>query len=162
MSTNQGFSHNSNNTTTQNLLILTGVAFGSVILLMAIAFLCDRFSCRWSNQDATVVAANPDQHNQSCGLDPSIIANLATFRYKKHGDDSSTGWLECVVCLSLVQEGDEVRQLPTCKHLFHQECIDMWFYSHSTCPLCRSVVEVVREEKVRGRGMTASSPVLEV
>lgn len=30
--------------------------------------------------------------------------------------------------------------LPKCKHGFHVECIDMWFHSNNTCPLCRNLV----------------------
>jgi hypothetical protein len=36
-----------------------------------------------------------------------------------------------------------VRLLPKCNHSFHINCIDMWFHSHSTCPICRSPVEKV-------------------
>ncbi|XP_008812045.1 RING-H2 finger protein ATL16-like [Phoenix dactylifera] len=47
---------------------------------------------------------------------------------------------ECSVCLSVFVDGEDVRQLPNCKHSFHAPCIDMWLYSHSNCPLCRAVV----------------------
>ena len=45
---------------------------------------------------------------------------------------------ECPVCLSDFEPEDSLRQLPQCKHVFHLECIDLWFNSHSTCPLCRA------------------------
>ncbi|BAT86292.1 hypothetical protein LR48_Vigan03g283200 [Vigna angularis] len=45
---------------------------------------------------------------------------------------------ECAVCLSEFADGDKVRTLPNCKHGFHTHCIDAWFASHSTCPLCRT------------------------
>jgi hypothetical protein len=48
--------------------------------------------------------------------------------------------LECAVCLSEVADGEKVRTLPKCAHGFHVECIDMWFHSHDTCPLCRAPV----------------------
>nr|XP_010920627.1 E3 ubiquitin-protein ligase Os04g0590900 [Elaeis guineensis] len=47
---------------------------------------------------------------------------------------------ECAVCLSVIADGEEFRQLPRCKHSFHAPCIDMWLYSHSNCPLCRADV----------------------
>ncbi|XP_072981814.1 RING-H2 finger protein ATL16-like [Typha latifolia] len=49
---------------------------------------------------------------------------------------------ECSVCLSDFVDGEEIRQLPDCKHSFHPPCIDMWLYSHSNCPLCRANVVV--------------------
>ncbi|KAB8116310.1 hypothetical protein EE612_057352, partial [Oryza sativa] len=44
--------------------------------------------------------------------------------------------VECAVCLSVVDEGEKVRQLPACGHVFHQECINMWLSSHASCPVC--------------------------
>ncbi|KAJ4788903.1 RING/U-box superfamily protein [Rhynchospora pubera] len=148
---NPAFSDNSNNYTTQNLLILSGVSFGFIIVLIAIAILCERFYCRRWNQNTAVVPDAPRSHNTVYGLSPSTIAHLPTFGYKRYDNEGSGGggWLQCAVCLSMVQEGEEVRQVPICKHMFHQECIDMWFYSHSTCPLCRTKVEGPEEVKVR-------------
>ncbi|GMY36384.1 ring-h2 finger protein atl52 [Fagus crenata] len=76
---------------------------------------------------------------------------LSSFKYKKEGEDGDGGVAqqeqgvvvvdyECAVCLSVFEEGEEVRNLPRCKHTFHAMCIDMWLYSHSDCPLCRTPV----------------------
>ncbi|KAF7846826.1 hypothetical protein BT93_C1997 [Corymbia citriodora subsp. variegata] len=67
---------------------------------------------------------------------------LSSFKYKKDAATAAAlgpgSEYECAVCLSAFEEGEEVRQLPRCKHSFHVSCIDMWLYSHSDCPLCRS------------------------
>ncbi|KAM0953558.1 putative transcription factor C2H2 family [Dioscorea sansibarensis] len=63
---------------------------------------------------------------------------------------------ECSVCLSLFIEGEEIRQLPKCKHWFHAPCIDMWLFSHSNCPLCRADVFSVpscRSSRLRSQSM---------
>lgn len=44
----------------------------------------------------------------------------------------------CAVCFSEFEEGEELRILPGCMHSFHVPCIDMWLYSHRSCPICRS------------------------
>ncbi|BAS73796.1 Os01g0690333, partial [Oryza sativa Japonica Group] len=44
---------------------------------------------------------------------------------------------KCVVCLRAVDEGEKVRQISACGHVFHQECINMWLSSHTSCPVCR-------------------------
>lgn len=44
---------------------------------------------------------------------------------------------ECSVCLNEFEDSEPLRLLPKCRHYFHPECIDMWLYSHTTCPLCR-------------------------
>ncbi|KAL9348691.1 hypothetical protein Peur_060057 [Populus x canadensis] len=64
-----------------------------------------------------------------------------TFRQKHHpkkNDDYETPY--CVVCLHEVVDGERLRKLLKCKHCFHVACIDAWFQSHSTCPLCRNQV----------------------
>ncbi|KQJ94244.1 E3 ubiquitin-protein ligase EL5 [Brachypodium distachyon] len=92
------------------------------------------------------------------GLSPNAVASLPSFSYHRgvagggggggedgRGEGSGSrgrgGWAQCAVCLSLLQEGETVRQLPACMHLFHVACIDLWLRSHSTCPLCRATVE---------------------
>ncbi|KAH7365981.1 hypothetical protein KP509_18G057400 [Ceratopteris richardii] len=47
---------------------------------------------------------------------------------------------ECAVCLTPFDDGEELRLLPGCGHSYHKECIDMWFFSHETCPLCRRII----------------------
>ncbi|KAK9139309.1 hypothetical protein Scep_008990 [Stephania cephalantha] len=72
------------------------------------------------------------------GLDPSILSSLPTFPFSSfsshHPDDEG---LDCAVCLSEFRPSDTARFLPKCGHAFHVDCIDMWFHSHDTCPLCR-------------------------
>lgn len=49
--------------------------------------------------------------------------------------------VECCVCLCGFKEEDEVSELVSCKHFFHRACLDNWFgNSHTTCPLCRSIL----------------------
>ncbi|KAL0339156.1 UNVERIFIED_CONTAM: RING-H2 finger protein ATL60 [Sesamum angustifolium] len=52
----------------------------------------------------------------------------------------------CAICLSDVRGGDRYRKLPECGHCFHALCIDAWFKSHSTCPLCRTQMIWVKED----------------
>ncbi|XP_010465696.1 PREDICTED: RING-H2 finger protein ATL2-like [Camelina sativa] len=75
----------------------------------------------------------------SRGLDPNVIKSLPVFTFSDETRDKDP--IECAVCLSEFEENETGRVLPNCKHTFHVECIDMWFHSHSTCPLCRSLVE---------------------
>ncbi|KAK1418625.1 hypothetical protein QVD17_27770 [Tagetes erecta] len=75
----------------------------------------------------------------------STIGLTSSFRYKGRIEDANKTSqmdydIECSVCLSVFEEGEEVRKLPRCNHLFHASCIDMWLYSHFDCPLCRAPV----------------------
>ncbi|CAN1171725.1 RING-H2 finger protein ATL57, partial [Linum perenne] len=53
--------------------------------------------------------------------------------------------VECVICLGEFEEGERVKVIPFCGHVFHVECVDTWLLSHVSCPLCRSIqfVQVV-------------------
>ncbi|MCO5574000.1 hypothetical protein L7F22_027778 [Adiantum nelumboides] len=93
---------------------------------------------------------HPDQ-----GVDPDFLHSLPLVAYssrKKRGNN-----VECVVCLTEFEEQEPLRQLPICKHVFHQDCIDMWLFSHSTCPLCRrNVVTSTRSLSFRSWGGSGS------
>ncbi|CAI8607803.1 unnamed protein product [Vicia faba] len=80
-----------------------------------------------------------DLHRQHAfvPLEKSILKSLPIRVFKP--EEFKDG-LKCVVCLCDVVEGEKVRVLPECNHGFHLDCIDKWFQSHSTCPLCRNLV----------------------
>ncbi|KAI5057048.1 hypothetical protein GOP47_0028866 [Adiantum capillus-veneris] len=135
------------------------VLIAAIVVIFAITFfiLCLHIYGKWlwrlrtgnSNRQAQQerhqahVASTPIWRN--AGLSKAAIASLPTFTYREAtmadtNSSQSAGLLECAVCLSEFQENEKGRMLPACKHSFHIECIDMWFYSHSTCPLCRAMV----------------------
>ncbi|KAK7404806.1 hypothetical protein VNO78_05771 [Psophocarpus tetragonolobus] len=45
--------------------------------------------------------------------------------------------VECAICLDDLEEGEAVKMMPQCKHVFHPDCIDTWLDKHVTCPVCR-------------------------
>ncbi len=46
----------------------------------------------------------------------------------------------CGVCLEDMLEGERVRAVRGCDHLFHAACVEPWLLSRGTCPHCRRVV----------------------
>ncbi|KAJ7533524.1 hypothetical protein O6H91_13G053700 [Diphasiastrum complanatum] len=72
------------------------------------------------------------------GLDRELIETLPVVEYS--AASTAKNCTECAVCLTDFQERDKTRLLPNCNHAFHPECIDMWLFSHSTCPLCRIIL----------------------
>lgn len=47
----------------------------------------------------------------------------------------------CAICLLDYEEGQDVCLLP-CLHMYHHECLEEWIASHSTCPFCKSDLNV--------------------
>ncbi|XP_020574362.1 RING-H2 finger protein ATL73-like [Phalaenopsis equestris] len=84
---------------------------------------------------------------RSCCIkkEPKVVEIIPVCRYKEEQSFST----ECSVCLTAFQEGEKVRQLPACRHSFHAPCVDMWLYSHSSCPSCRAHVQQTNKEDSR-------------
>ncbi|XP_066328855.1 RING-H2 finger protein ATL1-like [Miscanthus floridulus] len=83
------------------------------------------------------------------GLEDAAIRALPAFSYRKKpaktaaaADESSAPASECAVCLGEFEEGDRVRMLPACLHVFHLGCVDAWLQGNASCPLCRASADV--------------------
>lgn len=83
---------------------------------------------------------NTPLHAQSHGLDFAIVRSLPSIQFRKPDRELGQSSTDCAVCLGEFEEGQWLRLLPNCAHIFHVVCVDTWFRTHSTCPLCRSDV----------------------
>ncbi|XAR48663.1 hypothetical protein NMG60_11031553 [Bertholletia excelsa] len=120
------------------------ILLSAIVIVFAVGALrvCLGIYARWRRRrnqrrnHPQIDAANSTIANR--GLDAAILRSLPLFIYplKTRPDP-----VECAVCLSEFKEGEAGRLLPKCYHVFHSDCIDTWFRSRSTCPLCRSLVE---------------------
>ncbi|CAN1281197.1 RING-H2 finger protein ATL2 [Linum perenne] len=127
-------------------IMLTAIV---VLFFVVVVMICLHLYARWYLLRARrrQMRRHPDTVNPSAaasrGLEASVLKSLPVFVYS---GDSEVESMECAVCLSEFEEKEIGRTLPQCKHSFHTECIDMWFHSHSTCPLCRSPVEAASDD----------------
>ncbi|WCJ39453.1 RING/U-box superfamily protein [Euphorbia peplus] len=115
-------------------LVLFGIL--SVAFTVYALILLGRCSClpELSDPGSTFPA---EENSVSLNLSPY---SSSTFKYKKgrvNTETQTAHGTECVVCLSVFEDEEYVRQLPICRHSFHALCIDKWLYSHSDCPICR-------------------------
>jgi E3 ubiquitin-protein ligase ATL6/9/15/31/42/55 len=133
------------------------VALGSALIFVAFFTVYVR-RCAIANAEqdlSSAAAGNPTSSTsrQPKGLDKSVVESLPVVHFKDlnfqhvadekvdggHGkNEKDDVHRECAVCLSEFETEDSLRLLPKCNHVFHLECIDVWFRSHSTCPLCRA------------------------
>ncbi|KAI3754156.1 hypothetical protein L1987_53934 [Smallanthus sonchifolius] len=71
----------------------------------------------------------------------SSVGLTSSFRYKKGIEDADKNQSdydsECSVCLSVFEDGEEMRKLPRCNHSFHATCIDMWLTLIAHCVVPR-------------------------
>ncbi|KAK6913747.1 Zinc finger, RING-type [Dillenia turbinata] len=151
------------------------IMLSAIIVLFAVVFLmaCLHIYARWyllsarrrirRNRRRSHLVFYFDSNNNPAtaaatrGLDMAVLKALPVFQYS--GKDNSDP-IECAVCLSEFEENETGRVLPKCKHTFHIGCIDMWFYSHSTCPLCRCPVEAPENPVEVVVSVTIDEPVL--
>ncbi|KAJ8470976.1 hypothetical protein OPV22_025319 [Ensete ventricosum] len=124
-----------------------------VFLILIVVYVVIHYTC--------LLELGPDglwHDRQKPGLDPSAIAALPSFAYRR-GADGRSGSEECCVCLSVVEEGEVVRVLPSCDHWFHAACVDLWLRGHPTCPLCRADAAPGRKfEGVKTADVTGAPP----
>lgn len=76
-----------------------------------------------------------EQPERATGLGEVDIRSIPTHKYITCDKSPKE---ECPVCLSEFEDGEDLRTLPKCSHTFHVVCIDLWLYSHTNCPTCRT------------------------
>ncbi|XP_047074980.1 RING-H2 finger protein ATL39-like [Lolium rigidum] len=119
-----------------------------LLVFLFVAGLCERARARArlrrlqheqdpeSDQSMAALPREP-----AVGLGRAAIAGLPVYKYEKLERGGGEGD-QCAVCLAEIRPKEVVKQLPACTHLFHEGCIDVWLWSHRTCPVCRCPVEV--------------------
>ncbi|WOL00762.1 RING-H2 finger protein ATL2-like [Canna indica] len=141
-------------------------AFGiCVLVFVAICIICSRRQARIATA-AAIARHDLLRTIAGGGLGKAEIASLPAFAYRNPVESgggscsrASDASVQCVVCLSAMAEGEMVRMLPRCRHVFHVDCVDMWLFSHSTCPLCRADAKAERRPPPSVAAPEVSPPV---
>ncbi|XAR66298.1 hypothetical protein NMG60_11012478 [Bertholletia excelsa] len=117
------------------LLIIAASVAALVVLIYHCTTICWRNRSLHHPRAHAVAISRPEEVPRN--VDNSVAELIPAHKYRKSeglvGEDTT-----CAVCLCEFEEGEELRTLPECAHTFHVSCIDMWLYSHSTCPVCRT------------------------
>ncbi|KAF9612145.1 hypothetical protein IFM89_038328 [Coptis chinensis] len=105
-----------------------------------ISFLRQLFTSQTRRFEDPLMAYYPAIENR--GVDESVIQAIPVFQFKIGGDKEGErrSFYECAVCLNEFQDEEKLRVLPSCTHVFHIDCIDVWLQSNAHCPLCRSSI----------------------
>lgn len=43
----------------------------------------------------------------------------------------------CSICQANLEDGERIRAVSKCQHLFHADCLEPWLRANNSCPLCR-------------------------
>ncbi|XP_015571688.1 RING-H2 finger protein ATL1 [Ricinus communis] len=120
------------------------VIIGTAAIVLAIYNLIIIRWCTHQHRQDHSSGQGPNRFVEVTTASQSSSNLLTSFKYKKDNliaKDHGSSHYECAVCLSVFEDGEEVKKLPGCNHSFHASCIDMWLYSHYDCPLCRARVD---------------------
>ncbi|CAO2182860.1 unnamed protein product [Urochloa humidicola] len=139
---------------------LITTAVGAFVSVLGLALFLHLYVChvrrrnrRRAEAAAAAVLPVTSPAAAKCGLDAAAIAALPTAVYggQAAGEGEPGSGAECAICLGAVQEGEVVRALPACGHVFHVPCVDTWLASSSSCPVCRAEVEPPPQEEGAAR-----------
>ncbi|MBA0603708.1 hypothetical protein Gorai_003845 [Gossypium raimondii] len=88
----------------------------------------------WTSEQIPALDELP---STSTGLTKSALSQIPATAYESGLNLTVT---DCSICLGQFAEGEKVRLVPKCSHVFHAMCIDTWLLSNSSCPLCRQAL----------------------
>jgi len=98
----------------------------------------------------------PGQEEVESGLREEVIQSIVKYKLNRQeelnmivtwsdSDGSEASGTVCAVCIEIIKINDWYKQLPSCEHYFHADCIDKWLRMRNSCPVCR---HIVRSENV--------------
>ncbi|XP_060216396.1 RING-H2 finger protein ATL1-like [Lycium barbarum] len=137
-------------------LIFLLFSYFKIIQTHCCGFLSVHFYRNPRHQLNEQILEDPDSQVRSRGLDSYIMHSLPITQFKKNDEQTTRPTnADCVVCLGEFQDGEWLKHLPYCSHIFHVACIDTWFQIHSSCPLCRSNVVSVKMQQAHSITMNS-------
>ena len=130
-----------NSTTIPN--INTAPIFNSTSVINTSPYLNPIFSTGNSNVGeiipdlVEVTLYTQGQRQEDVNVTPDI--NVLTSSSSLHIYNTlDTEFESCSICMENFSSNSIVRKLNNCGHIFHVDCVDTWFETNITCPVCRT------------------------
>ncbi|GJZ87003.1 RING-H2 finger protein ATL52-like protein [Tanacetum coccineum] len=111
-------------------LLISIMGIGTVALAILIYHLLLVKYCMRRHAARMAALRNYANEEVPVGVDEKTLKTIPIIAYKGNEDNQCEN--ECAVCLGDLEDGDMVRLLPICKHLFHVKCIDEWSAGHTS------------------------------
>lgn len=48
----------------------------------------------------------------------------------------------CTICIDMLQNGELLREIPLCNHIYHADCLLNWLLVNEICPNCKNEVSI--------------------
>ncbi|PUZ61639.1 hypothetical protein GQ55_4G292500 [Panicum hallii var. hallii] len=119
--------------------------FGAVLVLGIAVFCCclcaerpDQPAESPEQRVARALAARAEATLAAQAAGPPVLRPLPYFPYAAHGGVAA----ECSICLEPLRQWQLCSEVPTCRHVFHRECLGAWARSNGSCPMCRAKIIV--------------------
>ena len=99
-------------------------------------------------------ATPPEGATEPQGLDSVKLEMVPQYSFRRVGSkakkDDKYHTMECSICMEKFLEGDQIRELPGCGHIFHAECVAEWLKLQPSCPVCRrNIAETLDDQEKR-------------
>lgn len=97
-----------------------------IIVLLGLSFLgiCSNFFS--SSNNTTISDINVE-------LIKKINSSVELYDEEKYCEKG------CVICLDAFKKDEKISKLE-CNHIYHTECIKLWFTNNLSCPMCRRII----------------------
>ena len=144
------------------LVLLVGISFCFIVAVIK-RFFYRRYMRQFREQRVQQLSmeelARRRDSAQSAGTPQDVIEGLEVIEYQHALKDSILSGQDptCTICLEDYKQGEKLRLFPHCKHVFHQECADLWLHTSSTCPNCRCSV-VSNDEEANAPAPPSEAP----
>ncbi|KAM5559661.1 RING-H2 finger protein ATL5 [Rosa sericea] len=129
------------------LLISMAGIVSTTLAVIAYHFIVTKFCLRHRHRQRQRIleafsnfSPQSNPNNNQTGVDEKVLSSIPILSYSTKDGLTGLDQSECVICLGELEDGDMVRLLPNCKHVFHNPCIDKWFLAHTNCPVCRAPI----------------------
>ncbi|PIA58584.1 hypothetical protein AQUCO_00500488v1 [Aquilegia coerulea] len=90
-------------------------------------------------------------------VNSEILDGMEDFTFESRIPEDSFGTGDCAICLNAFEHGQRLLVIPSCRHVYHTDCIRPVMLRRSTCPMCRRQISL---EDPAGRNENESDSVV--